>query len=90
MTVLVAIDTDPNEDAEQVRQHVERYALKGRFAVAPAGMTAALVDQFGPTVVSPPTAPVILISADQSEARLLKRGVKTAEELREIIEESAK
>jgi thiol-disulfide isomerase/thioredoxin len=79
--VLVALDTDPNEDADSVRQHVERNGFSGSFAIAPANMTALLLDEFGPEIVAVPTAPVILISADQTSARLLDRGLKRAEEL---------
>jgi thiol-disulfide isomerase/thioredoxin len=83
--VLVALDTDPNEDADRVRDHVERYGLAGRFAVAPQEMTDALVDEYGPTIVSVPTAPVVLVDADQESARLLQRGVKPAGDLLEEI-----
>lgn len=84
--VLVAIDADPNEDAAKVKEHVTRYRLKGRFAIAPQVMTNALVDKFGPDIIAPPTAPVVLISADQTQARLLPRGVKSVAELKAAIE----
>ena len=78
---LVAIDTDPNEDAEKVVGHIERHDLAGTFAVAPQEMTDMLVQQFGAEIITVPTAPVILLEADQSSARLLRRGVKDRDTL---------
>lgn len=83
--LLVALDTDPNEREDAVREHVERNDFAGRFAVAPSEMTAALLAQFGPEIVAVPTAPVILVSADQASAELLDRGVKSAEELLGVL-----
>ena len=78
--VHISLDTDPNEDAAKVKEHAEKNGLDWYFAVAPIELTNALVDEFGLTVVSAPSAPVILICEDLS-ARLLKNGVKSADTL---------
>lgn len=39
-----------------------------------------------PEIVAVPTSPVILVSADQSRAALLERGVKGVQELRRAAE----
>jgi thiol-disulfide isomerase/thioredoxin len=78
--IHISIDTDPNEDETKVRQHIEANDLDWYFAVSPIELTNALIDQFGLTVVSAPTAPVVLICEDQS-TRFLKRGVKSADTL---------
>jgi len=82
--VHVSLDTDPNEDVAAVRPHAEEHGFTWRFAVAPVEMTQMLIDEFGLIVVNPPSAPVVFIDVDGS-ARLLPRGVKSAEELLEEI-----
>ncbi|MBT3363654.1 MAG: redoxin family protein [Chloroflexi bacterium] len=83
--IHISLDTDPNEDAEIVRGHIERHGLDWYFAVAPAELTNALIDEFGLSVVSAPRAPVVLIFEDQS-ARFLRSGVKSAAELLSEVE----
>ncbi len=78
--IHISLDTDPNEDEAKVREHMEKYGFDWYFVVAPIELTEALIDEFGLTVVNAPSAPVILISEDQS-ARLLKNGVKSADAL---------
>ena len=82
----VSLNTDPNEDLDKVREHVERHGFDWLYAVAPIEMTQSLIDEYGLTVVNAPRVPVILIEADGT-ARLLPNGVKTAEELLEEIGE---
>jgi hypothetical protein len=79
--ILVALNTDPNEDEAAVLEHIENYGLEGRFAVAPQEMTDMLVQEYGADIVSVPTAPVVLVSPDQSSARLLPRGLKSVDEI---------
>ena len=57
------------------------------FVVAPIELTNALIDEFGLAVVNAPRAPVILIYEDQS-TKLLRSGVKSAEELISEIQKS--
>ncbi len=82
--VHVSLDTDPNEDVIAVRLHAEEHGFTWLFAVAPVEMTQMLIDEFGLTVANAPSAPVIFIDVAGS-ARLLPRGVKSAEELLEEI-----
>ncbi|SES86360.1 hypothetical protein SAMN04488587_1340 [Methanococcoides vulcani] len=82
----VSLDTDPNEDIEAVLDHVQRNDLDWYFAVAPTEMTEDLIDEFGVEVVNAPIAPVILICED-GDARLLGRGLKSAEELNDEVME---
>ena len=84
--VVIGVDADPNEEAQQVIDHVEENGFEGRYVVAPQELTDALVDEFGPSILSPPTSPVVLISADQSSARLLPRGLKSLEDLQAELE----
>jgi len=83
--VSISIDTDPNEDANKVTGHVNKYGYDWRFAVAPIEMTQSLIDEFGLSVVNAPGAPVIIICQDGS-SKLLPRGVKSASELKTEID----
>ena len=85
--VHISLDTDPNEDADKIREHMERNGLDWYFVVAPIELTNALIDEFGLAVVNAPRAPVILIYEDQS-TKLLRSGVKSAEELISEIQKS--
>jgi len=80
--VHIALNTDPNEDLDKVREHAMTHGFDWYYAVAPIEMTQLLIDEFGLTVVNAPRAPVVLIAEDGS-AELLRSGVKTAEELLE-------
>jgi thiol-disulfide isomerase/thioredoxin len=57
---VVSLNTDPNEDAEKVRQHAESNGFDWRFAVAPTEMTESLVGEFGTTVTNAPSTPIIV------------------------------
>lgn len=85
VAVLVAIDVDENEDAALIRETWSDRGLSEPVAISPRGLTEPLVARFGPEIVTPPRAPIVLISADQSSARLLPSGVKSVEELRAEI-----
>lgn len=78
--IHISLDTDPNEDAEKVREHIQRNGLDWYFAISPIELTEALIDEFGLKFVNAPRAPVVLICKDGS-ARFLRSGVKPAEEL---------
>lgn len=84
--VLVAIDTDTNEDAGLVKSAVADRGNKGYFVIAPKGMTEQLVAEFGPSIVTPPTAPIVIIDSEQSTPKLLPRGTKSLRDLERAIE----
>jgi len=84
--VSISLDTDPHEDTAIVKEAVEEREFAWYFAVSPKELTQALIDQFGVSVVDAPAAPVVLICEDGS-ARLLKRGIKSAQELKAEITE---
>jgi len=83
--ISISLDTDPNEDAARVREHLNRNGFDWRYAVAPADLSRGLIDDFGITVVNAPSAPVILICLD-GQARLLDSGSKSADVLKAEID----
>lgn len=82
--ISISLDTDPNEDLNQVISHANRYRYNWIFAISPKEMTKNLIDEFGVGIVNAPGAPVVLIC--NGEAKLLSRGVKSANTLKERIE----
>jgi len=60
-TIHISIDTDPNEEAQQVIDHSNRNDLVWLFAISPAVYTQSLIEEFGVRVVNAPSAPVVLI-----------------------------
>ena len=83
--VSISLDTDPNEDEENVVEHLERYGYDWRFAVSPVEITQSLITEFGSGVVNAPNAPIVMICEDQN-SRFLPSGLKDVEELMEEIE----
>ena len=84
--VMIGLDIDPNGDADSLRDYTVRYGYYGLYAHSPPNMTSALVDQFGPLVLSPAQAPLILVCPDGT-ARILSPGVKSAENLQKVLTE---
>lgn len=81
----ISFDTDFQEDVEQVIEHKNEHGYDWIFTLSPKELTESLIDEFGISVVNAPGAPVVLICEDQS-ARLLPRGLKSVEKLKEEIE----
>lgn len=84
--VMIGLDIDPYGDAGSLRDYTRRYGYYGLYAHSPPGVTSALVDQFGPLVLSPAQAPLILVCPDGT-ARILSPGVKSAENLQKVLTE---
>jgi thiol-disulfide isomerase/thioredoxin len=83
--VIISLDTDPNEDEARVVEHITRYGYDWQYAVSPAQLTRQLIDEFGLSIVSAPSTPVIVLCADQT-AFLTKSGIKSVSELESEIE----
>ncbi|WP_152040112.1 TlpA family protein disulfide reductase [Salinigranum salinum] len=84
--VAISINVDPNEDAARVRDHLDSHEFDWYYAVAPASMTRALVDEFGAVVTNAPAAPVVRICADGTTALVEGRGLKSADTLETAFE----
>jgi thiol-disulfide isomerase/thioredoxin len=83
--IHISLNTDPNEDAGKVFDHLTKNDFNWLYAISPIEMTRELTQVFGLTFVNAPSAPVALICPDQSY-RFLKNGVKKFNELLEEIE----
>jgi|APHM01.1.fsa_nt_gi hypothetical protein len=84
--VQLNIGDDEGRDDVAAYAMENGYADHSRFAVAPAGVAGALVDEFGPTAVSPPQSPVIVVCPDGSARELDK--VASPETIETTVETS--
>ena len=84
--ISVAVNIDSGEDEDFVRKHIEQYGFDWYYAVARADFGKSLTDDFGISIVHPPSAPVVLICPDQTVYKL-RTGVKSADDLRDSVSE---
>ena len=82
--IHVSLDTDPNEDKQQVIDHALSNGFNWHYSISPIELTQKLIDIYGVGVVNAPSVPVILVCEDLSE-RLLESGLKSVAELKEEI-----
>jgi hypothetical protein len=80
----VGIDIDPYENEDVVRKHQSDNRFYGMYAVAPPEMTNELTNEFGVDIISPASAPVLLICSNGTVIRF-DRGIKSAEVLAQAI-----
>jgi thiol-disulfide isomerase/thioredoxin len=80
----VSLNVDSNEDENKIRQHTNQYDFNWRYAVSPPEMTRQLVNQFGNSMVHPPSAPMVLIC--ENSTRKLPNGVKPVSKLQEEVD----
>lgn len=83
--VAVSLDIDPNENEEILRRHAERNGFGWRFAVAPPSIANALAASFGTRFLDPPSTPLVIIDA-RGAAHTTASGIKSAEEIRTLVE----
>jgi thiol-disulfide isomerase/thioredoxin len=82
--ISIALDTDPNEDEDRVKEHTQSNGFDWRYSVAPTHVTTALIDDFGTGIVSAPSVPMVLICPDQ-RFRKLGSGIKDVDELKKEV-----
>lgn len=81
---FVSLDTDPNENEENVKEHIEENGFDWYFAISPVELTQELIDNFGVSVVNAPSEPMILVCNDQ--AIFLETGIKEADTLKSHVD----
>ena len=78
--VSLVLDIDPNEDAAALKEYVATRGFVGWYAVAPAEVAAALAREYGPSLLNPPSVPMLIVDRT-GEVHLLPYGAKSAEAL---------
>ncbi|HNS82830.1 MAG TPA: TlpA disulfide reductase family protein [Methanolinea sp.] len=81
---VIGIDIDPKEEEAVLKSHIEKNGFLGYYTLSPPGMAGSLTERFGPVVVTPASAPVILVCPG-GDARLLGTGIKTSAQLSSLI-----
>ncbi|MCU0631873.1 MAG: redoxin domain-containing protein [Methanolinea sp.] len=78
--VVIGLDIDPKEEVDVLKSHIQKNGFSGYYVLSPPEMTGSLMDHFGPVVVNPASAPVMVICHEGS-ARLLATGIKSSSSL---------
>jgi hypothetical protein len=82
--VMVSIDIDVNESADQLRRYADQNGFAWRFAVAPREMVRDLGQAFGTQFQTPPSEPMFIVDPKGSP-HLLPFGRKSADALRAFV-----
>ncbi|MBE7469964.1 MAG: hypothetical protein DPW09_41450 [Anaerolineae bacterium] len=82
--VSLALDIDPNEDAELLQAHANQNGFDWRYAVAPAEVSREIGQLYGAQFLNPPSTPMLIIDR-QGEVHLLPFGQKEAQTLQEAL-----
>jgi cytochrome oxidase Cu insertion factor (SCO1/SenC/PrrC family) len=76
----VSIDVDPRETSDVLRAYADRHHFGWPFLVASPAFLRELSDQFGISVLNPPSTPVIVVGRD-GVGHLTEVGIKSAARL---------
>jgi hypothetical protein len=83
--ISIALDIDPNENAEILRNFAEGNGFDWLYAVAPVEVASQFGELYGQQFLNPPSTPILLIDR-HGEVHTLPFGIKSAGELRESVE----
>ncbi|MDD1723938.1 MAG: peroxiredoxin family protein [Methanospirillum sp.] len=82
--IVVALDIDPNENADKVKRHQESNQFKGIFTTATTDVTRSLVNAYGPGFALEIPQTIIITG---KTATYLEDGVFTADTLKRAADE---
>jgi len=83
--ISISLDTDPEEDEARVLAHIQSNGFEWYYAISPIELTQSLIDEFGNSIVSAPSVPMILICEDGSFRKLGGFGSRDVDKLKEEI-----
>lgn len=78
--VFISLSVEPNDTTEGLASYRVRENFPWIFAVAPAEMISALVEQFGRTITNPPSTPHFVISPSGAISPLMT-GIHASDQL---------
>lgn len=78
--VWLGLDVDPSETAGALADYGPRWGFDHTYAIAGPDVSRALVDEFGPLVISPPSTPIIVVGPDGT-VTLTDYGHKSVEQI---------
>ena len=83
--LMVSLDVDTSENADQLRRFSEQHGFDWRFAIAPREMLVELQRSYGTQFLTPPSEPMFVVDA-KGEAHLIPFGRRDANALRAIVD----
>ena len=83
--VNIGLDVDPSDDPDLIRNHAKRNNFTGHYAASPPAFTQPFLDRFGMEILTPASAPMILVCPDGSSMKF-PAGLKPAYSIRRGLE----
>jgi len=81
----IGLDIDPNEEAGSLKTYVENNGFDWLYAVPPAEVSREIASLYGNQFLNPPSTPILVIDR-KGEAHSLPFGIKSAEQLQQLIQ----
>ena len=82
--LMVSIDVDTTENADQLRRFAEQHGFDWRFAIAPRDMLVELQRAFGTQFLTPPSEPMFIVDP-KGEAHLVPFGHRDGNTIRALV-----
>ena len=82
--VMVSVDVDTTENADQLRRFADQHGFGWRFAIAPREMLVELQRAYGAQFLTPPSEPMLIVDP-KGEAHLVPFGHRDANKLRALV-----
>jgi thiol-disulfide isomerase/thioredoxin len=83
--ISLAINIDPNEDANALQAYTSRHGFDWLYTVAPVELSRELSQLYGNQILNPPAVPMFIIDR-KGEVHMLPFGVKNAQSLQEALQ----
>lgn len=78
--ISLSLDTDPNENASDLKGHTDKYGFDWMYAVAPADVIREIGDLYTQQFLNPPSTPILIVDR-HGVAHPLPFGIKSADDL---------
>jgi thiol-disulfide isomerase/thioredoxin len=82
--ITIALDIDPNENGEDLKNYAASNGFDWIYAVSPAGVSRELGNLYGDQFLNPPSTPILVIDRE-GVAHPLPFGIKSADDLYEAL-----
>lgn len=83
--ITIALDIDPNENADTLKTYAANNGFDWMYAIAPANVSREIGNLYGDLYLNPPSAPMLIIDRN-GEVHLLPFGIKSADDLMKAID----
>ena len=83
--VSLGLDIDPNENAVDLKDFIDRNGFDWHYAVAPTEVARELGNLYGAQFLNPPSTPMLILDR-HGEVHLLPFGIKDAQTLKDALD----